>query len=230
MSRMLGLLLPLIGYACVATVISAALGYGYLRKSGKLDDEKLFKVVALLQDVDLEEIKQASEEQSPTTPAEEPSFDEQQRHAQTTMLHFDAKQKQLNVSLTNFDYQLKQLNAAIENYARLKADVAKYLDEQGKLVLREAMQDVREQMELLPPKQAKPIFINYITDNHVDDVIMLLGSLKPRSREAILKTFTTEQDLEMLYKIQRKMLAGEPVKPFIDAKLQELEQLQSQDK
>jgi Mg/Co/Ni transporter MgtE len=82
----------------------------------------------------------------------------------------------------------------------------------------------------LPPKQAKPIFINYITDNHVDDVIMLLGSLKPRSREAILKTFTTEQDLEMLYKIQRKMLAGEPVKPFIDAKLQELEQLQSQDK
>jgi hypothetical protein len=223
MSRMLGLLLPLIGYACVATVISAALGYGYLRKSGKLDDEKLFKVVALLQDVDLEEIKKASEEQGPTTPAEEASFDEQQRHAQTTMLHFDAKQKQLNVSLTNFDYQLKQLNAAIENYARLKADVAKYLDEQGKLV-------VREQMELLPPKQAKPIFINYITDNHVDDVIMLLGSLKPRSREAILKTFTTEQDLEMLYKIQRKMLAGEPVKPFIDAKLQELEQLQSQDK
>src|SRR5688572_21813462 len=146
MSRMLGLLLPLIGYACVATVISAALGYGYLRKSGKLDDETLFRVVALLQDVDLEEIKKQSQEQGPKTPGEEPSFGEQQRHVQTTMLHFDAKQKQLAVSLTNLDYQLRQLNAAIENYARLKADVAKYLDEQGKLVLREAMQDVREQM------------------------------------------------------------------------------------
>jgi hypothetical protein len=230
MSRMLGLLLPLLGYACVATVISAALGYGYLRKSGRLDDEKLFKVVALLQDVDLEEIKEQSGEHGPATPGEESSYAEQQRLAQTTMLHFDAKQKQLAASLTNFDYQLKQLNAAIENYAQLKADVAKYLDEQGQLVLRQAMQDVREQMEELPPKQAKPILINYITDNHVDDVIMLLGSLKERSRSAILKTFTTEQDLEMLYKIQRKMLAGEPVKPFIDAKLQELEQLQSQDK
>jgi hypothetical protein len=229
MSRLLGLLLPLVGYACVATVISAALGYGYLRKSGKLDDEKLFKVVALLQDVDLEEIAHQSQSQGATVPGEEPSYDEQRRLAQTKMLHFDAKQEQLGVSLTNFDYQLKQLNASIENYARLKADVAKYLDEQGQLVLREAMQDVREQMEALPPRQAKPILISYITDNHVDDVIMLLGSMKPKSQANILKTFTTEQDLDMLYKIQRKMLAGEPVKPFIDAKVSELEQLQSQD-
>jgi hypothetical protein len=229
MSRLLGLLLPLIGYACVATVISAALGYGYLRKTGKLTDEKLFKVVALLQDVDLEEIKKASEEQAATTPREEPSFDEQQRHVQTTLLHFDAKQKQLAVSLVNFDYQLKQLNAATENYARLKADVAKYLDEQGKLVLREAMQDVRAQMELLSPKVAKPMLIKYIQDDRIDDVIMLLGSMKTKSREAILKTFTTDEDREMLYRIQRKMLAGEPVKPFIDAKLKEMEQLKSQD-
>lgn len=229
MSRLLGLLLPLIGYACVATVISAALGYGYLRKSGKINDEKLFKVVALLQDVDLEEIKKASDEHRPSTPPEESSFDEQQRHAQTTLLHFDAKQKQLAASLVNFDYQLKQLNAATENYARLKADVAKYLDEQGQLVLREAMQDVREQMELLSPKQAKPILIKYIQDERIDDVIMLLGSMKAKSREAILKTFTTEEDREMLYRIQRKMLAGEPVKPFIDAKLKEMEKLKSQD-
>jgi hypothetical protein len=229
MSKVLGLLLSLIGYACVATVISTALGYGYLRNSGYLDNEKLFKVVALMQDVDLEEIKEASHEKGPQVSQEEPSFDEQQRNAQTALLNFDAKQKQLAVSLVNFDYQLKQLNAATDNYARLKADVAKYLDEQGKLVLREAMQDVREQLELLTPKQAKPILISYIQDNSVDDVIMLLGTMKPKSREAILKTFTTDEDLEMLYRIQRKMLAGEPVKPFIDAKLNELEQLKSQD-
>ncbi|HEX6963160.1 MAG TPA: hypothetical protein VF175_14940 [Lacipirellula sp.] len=229
MSRLLGILLSLVGYACVATVISTALGYGYLRKSGYLDNEKLFKVVALLQDVDLQEIKEASHDKGPEVPEEEPSYQQQQRAAQTTLLNFDAKQKQLAVSLVNFDYQLKQLNAAIDNYARLKDDVKNYLDEQGKLVLREAVQDVREQLELLTPKQAKPILISYIQDNSVDDVIMLLGSMKPKSREAILKTFTTDTDLEMLYRIQRKMLAGEPVKPFIDAKLQELEQLKSQD-
>lgn len=230
MSRMLGLLLPLIGYVCVASVISAALGYGYLRKSGKLNDETLFRVVALVQGVDLEEIVKESEVQGDQVPAEEPSFDQQQRHMQTASLHFDAKQKQLAVSLVNFDYQLKQLNAAIDNYARLKAEVADYLDEQGKLVLQEAMQDVREQLELLSPKQAKPILLKYITDNRIDDVIMLLGSMKSRNREAILKTFTDDEDKEMLYRIQRKMLAGEPVKPFIDEKLEALEQLKAQDK
>lgn len=230
MSRLLGLLLPLIGYASVATVVSGALGYGYLRRSGKLDDDKLFRIVAIVQDVDLDEIKRKSEEHTPALPAEEPSFDEQQRHTQTVSLHFDAKQKQLAISLVSFDYQLKQLITATDNYARLKREVSEYLDQQGKLVLREAMQEVRQQLELLSPKQAKPILINYIADNDMDDVIKLLGSMKPKKREAILKTFTTEEDIEMLYRIQRKMLAGEPEKPFIDEKLKTLEELKAQDK
>jgi hypothetical protein len=230
MSRLLGLLLPLIGYGCVATVVSGALGYGYLRKSGKLDDEKLFHIVAIVQDVDLEEIKKKAEEHAPALPAEEPSFDEQQRRSQTESLHFDAKQKQLAISLVSFDYQLKQLIAATDNYARLKREVTEYLDQQGQSVLREAMQEVRQQLEELSPKQAKPILINYIADNDMDDVIKLLRSMKPKKRETILKTFTTEEDVEMLYKIQRKMLAGEPEKPFIDEKFKALEQLKAQDK
>jgi hypothetical protein len=36
--------------------------------------------------------------------------------------------------------------------------------------------------------------------------------------------------MEMLYRIQRKMLAGEPVKPFIDEKLKALEELKAQEK
>lgn len=230
MSRMLGVLVTLAGYVCAATVISAALGYGYLKKTGKLDDEKLFRIMAIVQDVDLAAIEAANEATEAGVPEEEPSFNEQQRRSHTASLHFDAKQKQLAVSLVNFDYQLKQLNAAIENYAQLKKEVADYLDEQGKLVLREAMQEVGEQMEVIKPKESKALLIKYITDNRIDEVIMLLGNMKPRSREAILKTFVSDEDKEMLYRIQRKMLAGEPVKPFIDEKIEALEQLKAQEK
>ena len=230
MSRLLGMVLPLVGYLCVATVISAAMGYGYLRQSGQLDDEKLFRVVALLQDVNLDELKKESAEKQPEVAAEEPSFEEQQRHAQTAMLHFDAKQKQLAVSLVNFDYQLKQLNAAIENYARIKGEVSDYLDAQGQLVLSKAMQDVRKQFEDVRPKEAKTMLIKYITDNSVDEVIMLLSGMKPKTSEAILKTFTTDEEIEMLYRIQRKMLTGEPTRTYIDEKLKALEQLKAQDK
>jgi hypothetical protein len=125
---------------------------------------------------------------------------------------------------------LKQLNAAIENYARIKGEVSDYLDAQGKLVLSEAMQDVREQLEVIKPKDAKPMLIKYITDNRVEEVIMLLGGMKPKPREAILKTFTTDEDKEMLYRMQRKMLTGEPTRTYIDEKLKALEQLKAQDK
>ena len=229
MSRLLGLLLPLIGYACVATVISAALAYGYLRKSGKLDDETVFRIVALVHGVDLEEIEKTKEKESPGTPTEEPSFDEQQQHFQIASLHFDAKRKQLADSLVDFDYRLKQLNAATEQYATLKADVQRYLDEQGKLVLSEAVQQVREQLEILKPKLAKPLLLSYIDDNRLDEVIMLLGSMKPRARQDVLNLFQIDE-LDKLYRIQRKMLAGDPVKPFIDQKLKELEQLKAQEK
>jgi hypothetical protein len=230
MSAMLRLLLPLIGYACVATVITAALVFGYLRRSGKLDDETMFRIAALVHDVDLEEIEQSKKAAEPGVPPEEASYAEQQQQFQTMSLHFDVKQKQLADSLVEFDYRLKQLSAATEQYARLRKDVEAYLDAQGKLVLSAAIQAVREQLEQMPPRQSKPMLVKYIEDNRIEEVIMLLGSMKSRSREDILKMFTTVEDTEMLYRIQRKILAGEPVKPFIDDKLKQLEQLKAQDK
>lgn len=230
MGMLIRMLFPLIGYFCVATVVSGAIAYGYMVKSGKLDDEKIFRITAILQDVDLEEIeRQSNETEEPGTPPEEPSYEQQRRQYQTISLQFDVKEKQLADSLVDFDYQLKRLGGATEQYTRLRSEVEEYLVQQSNRVLSEEMQKVRKQLEsLIPKKQAKPILIKYITDDRIDDVIMLLGSMKPRDQEAILRTFDSPEDLEMLYRIQRKMLAGEPAKPFIDSQLQALEQLKAQ--
>lgn len=223
------ILFPLIGYVCVATVISAAMAYGYLVQSGRLDDEKIFRITAILQDVDLEEIERESLTVQAETPQEEPSYEQQRRQYQTVLLQFDVKEKHLADSLVDFDYQLKRLNAATDQFSRLRAEVEEYLVRQGNVLLSEEMQKVRKQLESLnPKKQAKPILIKYIADDRIDDVIMLLGSMKPRNQEEILRAFDSEEDQEMLYKIQRKMLAGEPAKPFIDAQLKALEQLKAQ--
>jgi hypothetical protein len=229
MSGLFRILIPLVGYACVATVITAALGFGYLRHAGKLDDETMFRMAALVHGVDLDEIEKAQQAAEPGVPPEEPSFAEQQQQFKTASLHFDAKQKQLADSLVDFDYRLKQINAATEQYAKIKGDVKAFLDEQGELVLSEAIQEVREQLESLPPRQSKPLLFSYIEDNRIDEVIMLLGSMKAANRADILKTFTTEEEQAMLYRIQRKILAGEPVKPFIDDKLSQLEALNAQE-
>jgi hypothetical protein len=61
-------------------------------------------------------------------------------------------------------------------------------------------------------------------------VILLLGSMKPQIRKEILRTFDTPTDVEILYRIQTHMLTDDPARPIIDAQLDALKQLQSQDR
>jgi hypothetical protein len=231
MRLLIRFLLPLIGYLCTATVLTGAIGYGYLRRSGKLNDESTFRVMALLHGVDLKEIEATKKEVAAGTPGEEPSFDEHQQSYRSASLQFDAKQKQLADSLTDFDYQLKRLNDETNKYASLRQDVEQYLKQQSELVTTGQLKKVREQIEALTPrKQAKPILIKMIQAGRTDEVILLLGSMKTQSQKEILKTFDTEEDTEILYRVQEKMLAGEPTLPYITERLKELEQLKEQEK
>jgi hypothetical protein len=223
--------IPLVGYLCVATVLSAALGYGYLRQSGKLDDETMFRITALLHGVNLAEIEKAPATSNAEAPPEENSFAEQQKRLQAATLHFDAKQKQLADSLSDFDYQLKRLSEATSRYSQLKRAVEIYLEEQSSKVSDEARNKVRAQLEVMDPKkQAKPLLIRMIKDDQVDEVIMLLGAMKARNQEMILKKFDTVDDLDMLYRVQQRMLEGHPAKQFIDDQVKALEQLKQQEK
>lgn len=228
MSFLLRMMIPLIGYVCVATVVTGALGFGYLRKSGKLNDETLYRIVALVHGVDLDEIEQAQEAVAAETPPEEPSFAEQQQFAQAATIQFDAKQKQLASSLLEFDHQLKRLTSEANRYTMLGDSVKQELETQKQMVLNQQIIEVSKQIESMDPDtQAKPMLALRIEQDRLDEVILLLNNMKPRSRTAILNTFTTEQDIENLYKVQRKMLEGGQAVEFINERLQELEQLKN---
>jgi hypothetical protein len=231
MSGLIRWTLPLVAYLCVGTVISALIGYGYLRRSGRLDDDTMFRVMALLQGVDLEALKQEGKKTEGEVPPEEQSFAEQQLQVQGAALRFDAKQKQLADSLVDFDYQLRQVSEATQRYAQLRTVVEQFLEDQQEKFANLGLAKVREQLEaLIPKKQAKPILISMIEDGRIEEVILLLGSMKPQIRKEILRTFDTPTDVEILYRIQTHMLTDDPARPIIDAQLDALKQLQSQDR
>ncbi|HMO83718.1 MAG TPA: hypothetical protein PKC18_02235, partial [Lacipirellulaceae bacterium] len=117
MSTLIRIAFPLVAYLCVGTVISATVGYGYLRHTGRLDDDVMFRMVALVQGVDLDALAQEGARTLSETPPEEASFVEQQEKIHTATLHFDAKQKQVAASLVEFEFQLKRLTEAQERYS-----------------------------------------------------------------------------------------------------------------
>lgn len=231
MSALIRWTLPLVAYLCVGTVISALLGYGYLRHSGRLNDETMFRIMALLHGVDLDALAAESVQSADGVPPEEPSFAVQQAQIQAATLHFDAKRKQLSDSLVDFDYQLKRVSEATERYALLRTTVENFLKQQGERLKNSDMANVRTQLELLAPKkQAKPILIQYIEAGEIDKVILLLGSMKERSRRDILLTFDTPEDVKMLFEIQQHMLSDNPAMALINEQLEALKQLKSEEK
>jgi hypothetical protein len=54
--------------------------------------------------------------------------------------------------------------------------------------------------------------------------------MKARNQEMILKKFDTVGDLDMLYRVQQRMLEGHPAKQFIDDQVKALQQLKQQEK
>ncbi|MBX3424337.1 MAG: hypothetical protein KF688_01535 [Pirellulales bacterium] len=225
-------LFPFIAYLCVGTVVTAALAYSYLAKSGRLDDETKFRIAALLHGVDLDKIQQElDKEATPVVPEEEPSYEQKQKQLDAAALHFDAMRKQLESSLTQFDYQLARLTIATREYSLLKDEVNQFLQQQNSLVADQAMQRVKEQIEgFSAKKQAKPILKKYIDDKRIDEVIVILNLLKKRSREEVLKAFDQPEDLDQLYQVQRAMLSNDPTKVFIDEKIEALKALKDQEK
>jgi hypothetical protein len=73
MTRILQLLFALIGYVCTATVITALLGIYYFWRTDRLNDEKMFRMIALLQDVDLVQIAAKQKKTTEEVPHGEPA-------------------------------------------------------------------------------------------------------------------------------------------------------------
>ena len=73
---MVRLLFALIGYVATATVITMALGLAYLWRTDRLTDEKIFRITALMQGVDIEQIAAAEKGTEGEVPPEEPSVDD----------------------------------------------------------------------------------------------------------------------------------------------------------
>jgi hypothetical protein len=231
MSSIIRWTLPLVAYLCVGTVVSALLGYGYLRRSGRLNDETMFRITALLHGIDLDSLAKEGKATVEDTPPEEPSFAEMQEQLMSATLHWDAKREQLTRLRNDFDYQLKAVNAAMDRYASLRSIVETYLKSERQKVIDASLSSVREQIEAMEPrKQAKPLLVKYITAGEIETVIMLLGSMKERTRKEILQTFVTPAEIDMLFQMHDHMLNDNPAKPLIDAQLDELQKLDSQEK
>ena len=205
---MIRLLFSLIGYVATATVITLALGLAYMWKTDQLTDEKLFRVLALLQGVDLEQLTASAQAAGDKVPDEELSTDAIIGQQQVADRNYEVKLLSLQRGRQEYDHSLQQLLVQRERFDRLAQDWENKLKQQDELTTQENLTKVVSDLEQVKPATAKSLLMQWIDDGRMEDVIMLLGRMSDIKKAKVLKSFATPDELEKLHEIHRLMIDG----------------------
>ncbi|TWT31218.1 hypothetical protein KOR34_45940 [Posidoniimonas corsicana] len=222
------MLMTLVGYVCTATVVSATLGLAYLYSSNRVDDEKLFRVVALLHDVDIDRIAEETEVATEEIPSEEPSPEEVEWRRQILARNHEVKLEALKRNKLNFDASLNALITEKARFDEIASKLEQQLEEEGELSNKQSVLKVVQNLELMKPDQAKEELKRILAEEDgVNNVIKLTGSMNTGKLKKILQRFTEEGEQEELHAIIQSMLNGGPQQEVFQDALEELNKLKS---
>jgi hypothetical protein len=228
MGKIIDLLLGLIAYVCVATVITLALLFAYFWHSDQLNGEKIFKIMALFQDVDLQQIS-ASQQKKPgeTVPPEEPSLNQVMHQQQVQDRNFEVKLLALKRGKQDYDASLHELNEKIDRYDRMVQDIQTRLTKQQEAMTTQNVAKVVGQLEQVKPDVAKDSMMKFIEEDRMDDAILLMSKMSESKLKNILKTFQTPQELSKLHDIHRRIMSGGPEAANLKKAINELNSLEA---
>ena len=208
MMRIINMLTVVIAYACVATVIALALCLGYLWHSDRLNDEKLFHMMAILHDIDLQQIAESQHKKVDEVPPEEPSLTAVMHRQQVQDRNIEVKLLALQRAKQDCDVRLQELKTQTDRYDKIAQDWQKRLKQQEELTTQEDVVKVVNQLEQLTPEVGKSSLMLWIDEGRMDDAILLMNKMSESKLAKILKTFSTIDELKQLHEIHRRIMGG----------------------
>ncbi len=225
-------LFALIGYLSVATVIAASLGLAYIWQSERMNDAKMFELVALLYDIDVDKIAAETEEkQEAEIPPEELSLEEIDKQRQIKMLNHEVRMNALKRSQSEFNFMRSQLVQERERFDDMAGKIKDGLEKERDEAAEESINGIIQDLVSVKPDVAKDLLLRFLakpTDSPeqkqkgMEDVITLMRSMPTDALQGILKKFQTPEDLAQLHEIHSLMLQGGPREQIIKNALKQL--------
>ena len=217
MGRLLGKLLALFAYFCVATVIAAAAGVVQLRVTGRLDDNRIDRIVAALQGNETkdEKIAAAAPVDAPRDP-EQPSYEERERTRDIHARNLELREQALKSGLERVRFEKDQVTEDRDRYKRLQAAFEEQLNSERNKALSQGSENVRQIWENIKPKQAKEQILQMIEKQEINDVVSILSAMPIGKRAEIVAEFKTSDETAKLDEIMRLIRLGVPEVNLID--------------
>jgi hypothetical protein len=208
MGKIIELLIGLIAYVCVATVITLALIIGYLWHNDQLNDDKMFRLMAVMQDVDLQKMAAAENKSESEVPPAEKSLNQVMHHQQVLDRNFEVKQLALQRGKQEYDSSYQQLVEQTARYDRIAQDWQSRLKQEQELTTQQNVTKVVSQLEQVSPEVGKQQLMLWLDEKKMDDAILLMSRMSESKLAKILKTFESETELKQLHEIHERILSS----------------------
>ncbi len=217
MRRLAGMLTALVTCLCVGTILAQAIGFGYLWGTGQIDQNKLLRMLAIAQDVDLTALEQAQQKvkEIPDAPAE-PSFEEFERSRNVKARYLELKQDALTKGLDQLRFAREQYSEEKDRYERVKNDFKAELAKMSGGAKSEGIAAVRLIWENIKPKLAKEQIMQMVEQDEIEDVVVILSDMPIGKRAKIVSTFTSDKEVAVMDEIMRLIRQGAPEITLID--------------
>jgi hypothetical protein len=214
--RLLGALASIIAAVCVATVITAALGLGYLRQQGKLNEKTVLKLIAVINGVETSLAAAAQTQTADEPGSEQASLEHVARQRALKSRDIELREQAINDNLSIVRAEYAKLIDEKDRYERIKAAFRAQLDEEREGVLATNREVVRGILENLKPKQSKEQILRMVNNGEMTDVIKILSLMPAAKRANILKEFKTDEESQKLAEILKQIREGVPEQGLID--------------
>jgi len=223
MGRLLGKLLALFAYFCVATCVTAAAGVAYWRASGKLDDERVKRIVAAAQGIDLAApAKEVKKEENPDR--EEPSFEELEEARELKARNLEVREHSLKSGLDRIRFEKDKLTEEKDRYTRLKSTFEEELEILHRGAVSSGKESVRLIWENIKPKQAKEQIMQMLDAGEMSDVVTILAAMPIARRAKIIGEFKSPDEAEKLGEVLRLIRQGVPQVNLIERTQEQVKQ------
>lgn len=208
MGKIVDLLFGLIAYVCVATVITLALIVGYLWHNDQLNNDKMFRLMAVMQDVDLQKMAAVDKQADKEVPPAEQSLNQVMHHQQVLDRNFEVKQLALQRGKQEYDASYQLLVEQTARYDRIAQDWQSRLKQEQELTTQQNIAKVVSQIEQVSPEVGKQQLMLWIEEKKMDDAILLMSRMAENKLAKILKTFESDTELKQLHEIHERIISS----------------------
>jgi flagellar motility protein MotE (MotC chaperone) len=223
--KILNLIPAVFTYFCVATVLALGVGVTFLWARGSLDEEKLFRVLAVVHDVDLDAAIDEAEELRKAVEDEQPALDDIIEARAIKSLDLDLRESALTKGLVDLLSLEARLQTEQDRYKQLKGSFDDLLAKMEGQKSDSALQEVQRTLEAMQPKQAKDQILKMLEDDAMHDVVTIMKGMPIDKRKKIAGEFKTGDEPDKLHEILTQIRLGVPGVTLIRDTRKQLEQV-----